>query len=91
MGTITVPPGTEQQYYPTVQAGNTPDEVVITVDPSDPNTYVIYFEDENVFNEKVKLLKKGKNTFKRKAGSTATTTFSITALDTPGIREIPPR
>lgn len=89
MGTTTA--GIEQQYYPTVESGNSKDDVVITVDPLDLNTYVIYFTDANVFGESVKLLKKGKNTFRRKAGSTATTTFSITAVDTPTIREIPPK
>jgi hypothetical protein len=92
MGTTTAMVTTTEKYHPPIlEAGATKDEVVFDVDPDDPNQYVVYFSKLNVFNESVKLLKPGKNVFKRKSGSTLTTTYSVTALVTPSIREIPPK
>jgi len=86
MGTATATKG------PSVKLGMNPDEVIVYVDPTDPDEYMIYFSKPQVFGESGRVLQKGDNRFIRKGGPTDKTTYGITTITMdPGIREIPPK
>jgi hypothetical protein len=69
------------------------DEMIFTVKENCPNMYIVQFDDANVFGERCRILKMGRNVFTRLSGQTGQTMYEVIIVraETPRWGPIPPR